>query len=240
MPMAVAAFIAMPLHLEYWPLKLMDWGNAQVLAVAHGVAALPHAVWTPAAWPQSALLCFVAAGLFFMLWKGRGRWAALIPLAVSFAVITLYQPPDILAAADGKLVAYRRVEDGLLVFSNRRADKFAAEVWARGNGQGADNTPKWEPGGDFRCDEAGCRLEMKGRRVAFETQPAAAAEDCGWADIIVSNTPIRDRTTCAAKTVVDLFDLYDNGVYAITLDQDKTETVRSVRGRRPWTVSNRR
>lgn len=238
MPMAVLAFALMPLGLEAWPVAAMNKGNEWVLGIAHAVAALPHAAWTPPAWPESALVLFSLAGVFFMLWKGRGRFLAALPLAAGIAVVLLHAQPDLIVSSSGKLVAVRE-DDGTLSFSTRRTDRFSAQVWARRSGQDENGIRRWKEGEGRRCDESGCRLVLRGRKVAILRKPEAQAEDCAWADVAISAVPL-NRRACAAALKIDIRDLHYRGAHEVWLETGKIETVQSVRGARPWAVSNRR
>lgn len=238
MPMAVLAFALMPLGLEAAPIVLMNKGNEWVLAIARAVAALPHSTWTPEAWPAGALVLFALAGIFFMLWKGRGRFLAVLPLAAGVAAVLLHAPSDLIVSSSGKLVAVRE-DDGSLSFSTRRTDRFAAQIWARRNGQDESGIRRWKEGEGRRCDESGCRLILRGKKVAIMRTPDAQAEDCAWADAAVSAAPL-DKRRCAAPLKIDIRDLYYRGAYEIWLGNGKIESVESVRGARPWVVSNRR
>jgi len=66
--------------------------------------------------------------------------------------------------------------------------------------------------------------------VALERNGTALAEDCARADLVVMPVPAR------GKPVIDRFDTWRNGSYAVWLDPERIsiENVRDWRGERPW------
>jgi len=243
MPAAVLSCLLMPLGWEALPLKVMGKSVAMILSIAHWVQALPHSTVLFPAWPVSALLLFTLAGLILMFWRGRGCAAAVIPFVLALIVIQHNRPPDILVSSDAKLVAVRDAQ-GDYVLSSRRSDKYASGDWLRRNGQGLEEAEKfpWEGtamNGALTCGEGGCRFIQNGRKVAFSFSPSTQAEDCDWADLLIANAPVRVRP-CRAGLVIDRFDVWRNGAYALWLDGKRYQSVAGDRGERPWTVSNRR
>jgi len=74
--------------------------------------------------------------------------------------------------------------------------------------------------------------------------PAAVADDCSNADVLVIDMP-RPADCLVPATVVDVFDRWQNGAYALYLERDeanpephvRVETVAAHRGERPWSVT---
>ena len=65
--------------------------------------------------------------------------------------------------------------------------------------------------------------------------PAALAEDCWVADVVISVVPV--RRACPARIgVIDRFDLWRDGGAAIWMKENsiRIETVNGARGERPW------
>jgi competence protein ComEC len=63
----------------------------------------------------------------------------------------------------------------------------------------------------------------------------ALEEDCRKADIVISAVPVR-RSCRARAMVIDRFDVWRNGAYALTFAQGEVRAVstRAARGDRPW------
>ncbi len=237
MPFAVLGYVLMPLGIEGVGLNIMGLGIDGILSIAHGVTDIPESIQTPAAMPLSALLWFVSAALFCILWRGKGRVLALVPVIFAVIVIVQYSPPDILVSSSGKLTSFRDSQ-GKIWISSRQSDRFTGEIWARRNGQLPEDTQKWSENPDILCGEEGCRVTQNGQRIAFTIHQGGQAEDCAWADVMVSKEPLRVKN-CQADTAIGFFDLWREGAHAIWLD-GTVKTVLSERGIRPWTISNRR
>jgi competence protein ComEC len=95
-----------------------------------------------------------------------------------------------------------------------------------------------------RCDRIGCRARVKGLTVAVAQRPAAFAEDCLRASIVVSSI-VSPKSCTAPMAVVDFFAARREGTHAIYIGEDGSldvETVAGTRGERPWSMGrgNRR
>jgi competence protein ComEC len=239
MPWAVAAFLMMPLGLESLALTPMGWGIDGMLWVARTVAAWPGAVTLVPAMPLAGLCLITVGGLWLCLWRRPWRLAGLAGIAAGFLSIALATPPDLLVGDDGKLIAVRGT-DGRLLLSSKRAARFNADLWLRRDGQ--EERLSWDDAASqadsgLRCDALGCLLRRNGHLVALVKDPAALAEDCRAADLVVSLEPVRVRCPSAAK-VIDRIDLWRDGGHAVWLRPARIEieTVRETRGVRPWVV----
>jgi competence protein ComEC len=244
MPWGLLAFALMPFGLESLALVPMGWGVEGVLWTARTVASWPGAVTVLPAMPTYGLMIVTLGGLWLALWRRRWRLAGLPVIALGLATGLLSRPPDVLIAADGGLMAVRGA-DGALMLSSARAGRFSAEGWLRLDGQDG-GAPVWpETGatadGIMRCDALGCIYRASGQVVALMRRPEALAEDCGAAGVILSREPVRARCR-SARLVVDRFDLWRNGSYALWLSPGgvRAEHARGVRGNRPWVLDPRR
>jgi competence protein ComEC len=158
-------------------------------------------------------------------------------IALGLASMALVKSPSVLIADDGHLMGVMDPE-GRLVLSADRLD-IEAETWLRRSG--TDEAPPWPfegpgAGGRLVCDSLGCIYKAFGKTVALVQQPMALSEDCGIADIVVSLAPV--RVPCRPmEALIDRFDLWRNGAYAIWIHEDGALVIRSVRdlrGERPW------
>src|SRR5690606_13082602 len=97
------------------------------------------------------------------------------------------------------------------------------------------------PDGRLRCDSVGCIYRAGGQVVALMRRPEALADDCGVAAVLISPEPIRAHCR-SARVVIDRFDVWRNGSYALWLDpgEIRVEHARGVRGDRPWVLDPRR
>jgi competence protein ComEC len=240
MPWAVLAVMLMPFGLERVALVPMGWGIDGIIGIAGQVAALPNAVSVVPAMSVAGLAIITLGGLWLCLWQRAWRLAGVPVIVVGLATVLLTRPPDLLISEDGRFFAVV-APDGRLLLSTTKADKFVTDNWLRRSDTDIAETLSIDgadAGGRLACDSLGCIYRSFGRTVALVQQPMALLEDCGVADVVVSLEPV--RVPCHPTTaVIDRFDLWRNGVYAIRIGDDGSIEIRSVRelrGERPWVV----
>jgi competence protein ComEC len=241
MPAALLAMVLMPFGLEWIGLKPMGWGIEGMAWCANKVGALPGAVGHIPEIPALAFVLMLAGGLWLCLWQTRIRLlgAALVVLGL---LIAPWMPrPDILVGQKGLLVAVRD-QSGKLFALPAKGSKYDLDRWLEYDGDG--RTARDAQGGDaFTCDAVGCIAHVKGATVAVAEHPAAVNDDCLNADVLVLDLPKPDD--CAVpSTVIDVFDRWRNGAYALYVDRSddspephvRLETVAAHRGERPWST----
>lgn len=239
MPWAVASFLLMPFGLERLALVPMGWGVDGVIRIAELVAAWPGAASLVPAMPVWGLVLVTLGGLWLCFWQLRWRLLGLAPILAGLASIGTLTPPDVLVSGDGRLLAVRGADGGLLL-SSARTESFVAEGWLR---RVADDRAEFWPregasaDGSLACDALGCLYRTSGHVVALAKEPAALEEDCYLADVVVSLAPVR-RPCPSASVVIDRFDLWRNGAHALWLAPGGVEvrSVNQARGDRPWVV----
>ncbi|HEX9461910.1 MAG TPA: ComEC/Rec2 family competence protein [Alphaproteobacteria bacterium] len=237
MPWAVLAFLLFPFGLERLALVPLGWGCDLILVIGREVAGWNGAVALFPAMPVWGLAMTSLGGLWLCLWKTRWRVAGLPIVLLGLSSIALERSPDVLISGDAKLLAVRGA-DGLLEVSAQRASKLTRETWLRRAGQ--DQAEPWPSAGTsgdgaLTCDPLGCIYRVRGQVVALVRDPAALAEDCLAASVVVATVPVR-RACPSAQVVVDRFSVWRDGGHAIWLDPSGTrvESVRAARGERPW------
>jgi competence protein ComEC len=236
MPAALAALVAMPLGLEALPLWVMGKGIEAMVWVAHRVAEVPGAVLRVPAMPTAAFVLMIAGGLWLMLWQTRWRLAGIGLIAVGVALAPTLRAPDIIVGRDAELVAVRGPDGELSAVGATRAS-FELERWLEHDGA-RRSLEEAAKASVFRCDGVGCGATIKGLALAVARHPAAFAEDCRRAAILVS--PIVGPRGCTGpKTVIDFFAARRGGTHALYIDADgaiRIETVAAARGVRPWAM----
>ncbi len=239
MPLALLAFILMPIGLESWALVPMGWGIEAILWVARWVADLPGAAVRVPAIPASALAAFVLGGLWMCLWRAGSRWLGLAGLPAAAVLMLLERPPDLLISADGAVVALRN-ESGELQTRDSRKGGIVLDTWLERNAQlERRGWPELSEGGG--CDGEGCRAVLRRRSVAFTLTLAAAAEECGHADLVIA-ARFLGRGRCRGSVLIDRGALWRAGAHALWLNGEgvRIETVRAFRGERPWVAERDR
>ena len=242
MPWAMVACLLMPFGLESWGLVPMGWGVALINAVATEVAAWPAATIAIGALPSAGLVLMTLGGLWLCIWRRAWRVWGLVPIVAGAATLFLERPPDIILSNDAKVMAVL-ARDGTYMLSGGRSGSLLEETWTRRGG--TEPGARWPKLGrseddSLACDFLGCIYEAHGKRVALVRHAAALKEDCR-ADLIVSAVPA--RKICRRRSgVIDRFDVWRNGAYAVWLAPDgvQIQSVRAWRGDRPWVPSRRR
>lgn len=233
MPWAVAAFALMPFGLEHLALYPMGIGVEWMISIAKQVAALPGATAMVAQPPLISLLLAVGGGLWLCLWSRPWRWFGLVLLAGGLLLAPFGPRPDILVDGEGKLIAVRGPDGGMLLNSARTA-KHARSEWSKAEGV-ALSLPAATTSSHAACDAQGCMFTGRdGWIVAYVRDGMALAESCRSADIVIANIPVRGCPS--AKLVIDRFDLLRGGAHAVWFEhpRPRVETVAGQRGHRPW------
>ncbi len=241
MPAALVSLITMPFGFEALPLQIMAWGIDQVVGVAKEVSSWPSASVRVATMPVASLLALSVGGLWLCLWRTPWRFAGLGIASLGLLMAGSAPRPDLLVGRDGKLLAVRTQDDTLSVTGGKKAS-YSLEQWLSADGDSRDPVLALK-GDNFKCDELACIAKVKGKTVAFVRHPAALAEECSRADIIIAQIPINHRCP-KVRVKVDRIDLWSDGAHALYLDGQsiRIETVAQSRGERPWsrTITRRR
>ncbi|WP_161140069.1 ComEC/Rec2 family competence protein [Propylenella binzhouense] len=232
MPVGLVALVLMPFGLDAAPLALMTAGIRIVLGVSDWVASLPGASF--GAPPVSALpLGLVTFGfLWLCLWRLRWRLLGIPVVALGLALVPLMGArPDIVVSAEGAVAV--RDGTGVLRIAGARAGSFTAGQFLEGESAPPDPS---ELARGTACDAAACLLPAgQGRLVSRVTAPAAFAEDCARADVVV--TPLAAPSFCAAAILIDAARLARSGAHAIRFaGEGGPAIVTTARGEnpRPW------
>lgn len=239
MPAGVLALILMPLGLEWLPLAIMDKGIEAMLSVAHWVASWPGSTQSVAAWPESALICLVAGGLWAAIWQSSWRWFGAVPIVVGLLIPLTVTLPDVIISGDADNVAVRDADGRLHLLSSRRG-RFDAEMWLRRDGDSREiaDVKKAEVGG-FVCDSLGCIAAIQGRAdklILVAQTVESMAEDCARATIVVVTARGWTRPCAEPRLMVTPKLLTREGAIEARLIGDRIEwtSVARLRGDRPW------
>ncbi|MCI5059736.1 MAG: ComEC family competence protein [Alphaproteobacteria bacterium] len=241
MPLIVLSYLLMPLGLSSLTLPLVQGGVEWILATAHWVNNMEGAVLHVPAWPHWIFILMVVSSWSFIVWQGRFRLIMIAIFMILVLLAGLSKRSDMLLSSDLSLMALKG-QKGKLWLSSGNKDRYAADNWLRLNGEAGEKQKRIWPreggakGFPFTCDSLGCRGVMKGYQVSVAHSPAAALEDCQWADILISAQPVSKRE-CQSTQFIDRFDVWREGPHAIWFRDSgiKVKSVEQVRGTRPWT-----
>jgi competence protein ComEC len=242
MPFGLLTLVVLPFGLEALPLSVMVGGIDMLLHISDWVASLPGAeISAPPISPLSLLL--ITGGMLWLcLWRLRWRLLGMGSILLGVLLIPLLAAPaDMLIAADGKSVAVRD-PSGTLRISGGRAGSYIVEQFLAEEAEPERDAASLRSG--IACDSAACLLPGRGELVVSHVlDPAAFAEDCQRADIVV--TPLLAPTDCAAGLVVDRRALDRFGAQSITWAGIKPSTTFAVETERkawprPWQAGGER
>jgi len=233
MPGALATLLFMPIGLEAVPLWVMEQGIRAMLWCARAVSQLPGAVGHIPAFSDMAFGLMLLGGLWLCLWGTRWRFLGLGVFAAGLALAPMMPRPDILIGNDAELVAIRGV-DGKLSALPARGSSYELQRWLENDGD--SRTARQAASGEgFRCDSVGCLAILKGKRVAVVHHPAALADDCRMADVLIVPFP-KPRGCNPPGLAIDFYAVRDHGTHAVYIADGhlSLETVADARGDRPW------
>jgi competence protein ComEC len=238
-PGALAGAALYPLGLDAWVWRLTGLGIDGVLMAARVIGSWPcSTIHLPAFAPWSIVFLSLAV-LSSVLWRTAVLRATAIPLAAIGLLGAMSGPPfDLAVSPAGDAVAFRAA-GGRLAVIGRGGNAFAAEQWLRAD---ADGRPAAEAVTREGCDQLGCVGHLaSGKTVALVFEPAAFAEDCFRADIIV--TPRYAPLGCAASLVIDREKLNETGALTLAFAPDGSIKIRAARAPdedRPWSPAPKR
>ena len=132
-----------------------------------------------------------------------------------------------------------REDDGRLSAVGAARASFELARWLEHDGDERSAKEAGNAAG-FLCDAVGCRARVKGLTVAVAQRPAAFADDCRRASILVASI-VSPQSCSAPKAVVDFFAARREGTHALYIEDDgriRVETVAQARGQRPWSSAH--
>ncbi|SEQ82053.1 competence protein ComEC [Faunimonas pinastri] len=200
MPAGLVALLVIPFGLEQVPLWFMGHGIRITQDLAAWVGTLRGATMLTPSIPTLSLAIVMAGFLWLVLWQSRWRLLGLPLIALGFVLMPLLQrPPDLVVTPNGRTVAVR-LDSGALGVAGSRPGSFAIEQILGKEGPARPPSDHLRDG--WSCDREACvAIARTGVTVSQVLDPAAFAEECGRADIIV--TPLEAPPLCAARLIID-------------------------------------
>src|SRR4029077_13054642 len=197
MPAGLLALVAMPFGFDGPLWRLMGAGIDWMIMVATWVAHLPGA--DVAAFGMGALLLATAGLIVLCLLRSPLRWAGAALAAAGCIAAVMAARLDVLVSANGEVVALRSHDGRLTVLKSGNNDALAVGDWLSADGDARLATDRALAQG-FACDPDGCVGRLAdGAIVAVAKNPAALADDCSRAALVVTARP--PPPDCAAMVV---------------------------------------
>ncbi len=231
-PGALLGTLLYPLGLDAFMWHWVGLGISVIMRAARLIGSLPGSSLHLPAFAPWALVFLALAVLSVVIWRTTLLRLTAVPLAMLGLFGAVSGPSfDIAVAAGGDSAAVREA-DGRLAVIGRRPSAFDAEQWLRGDADGREAKSVIRKDA---CDASGCVGRLAdGRAVAIVLDPAAFAEDCVRAAVLV--TPLFAPTGCAATVVLDRQSLKKTGAVTLQAKADgfSMHAVRSPDENRPW------
>ena len=251
----LTTFVVMPLEALALALDCVGlgapawWITTQALSlllgIAHAVSALPGAVAALPSMPRGAYGLIVAGGLWLALWRTSARRLGLVPMLAGAVWSMATPPPDLLITGDGKHMAVRSPDGGLVLLRERAGDYVRATLGENagfaGEAAAIDTLPSARCGPDL-CSvdivRSGRRWRVLATRSAYLVDIAEMNRACAAADIVVSDR--RTPRTCSPRWLkADRALLAQTGGLAIALASDRIDTVAATADGHPWSTFGR-
>jgi len=160
--------------------------------------------------PALALVFVVVGFLWLALWRQSWRLFGLIPIAFAIPIALLAPRSDILVSPGGTAAAIRG-GDGRLSIIASPGSRFAIDNWLRADADPRDADSKGLSN-VVNCDPIGCIAPIA--KLAVVLRPSAFAEDCHFAEIVVSRFDA--PAICHSEAIViDRGSLEHRGAHAL-------------------------
>jgi competence protein ComEC len=237
MPAGILGLLALPFGFDAPCWQVMKLGIDWMDAVALWVASLPGAVGHMAAFGPGVLALGTIGLIVACLLRTPLRAVGAVILVVACILALRTVQPDVMVASSGDSFAVRG-PDGRLQVIKLGTDAFAIREWLAADGDARSDpravTAAVKAREGFSCDDTGCVARLfGGGLVAIGTSPAAFADDCARATLVVTTRVA--PPACGAR-VIDRSASRQGGALALRRVANEWEvTATRPRGEaRPW------
>ncbi len=217
MPAAVVAGLLAPLGWEAPALWVMEQGTRWILWVAKLVAGWNGAVIPVPAPPAGVLGALALGALWLILWRGRARFAGVVPMALAFVVWSVTERPPLLITSDGSLAGLMTAEGRAL--SAVKGAGFAAAQWLENDGDSADQAGAAVRPGFSGPPTARAFTAYGWRMIVLKGKSAegAFADACATSDLVITTATAGEDGPCRR---IDAKSLRGTGPLAISPRKD--------------------
>ena len=185
MPAAVLTALLTPLGLAWVGLAIMQPAIDWILGVAHWVAGLDGSI-TPVIAPAPTVLPVFALGmLWLILWRGRARFAGLVPAAFAFVLWSQTERPPVLISESARLVGV--LTEAGRALNKPKGDGFTAMSWLENDGDTALQLVASERSGIAGVPGTQV-ISLNGQKIVHLSGRGAdtrVAEACRTADLVI-------------------------------------------------------
>ena len=205
MPLALLAFLFMPLSLENLFLKGMGQGIHAMIMVAEHVAKWPGSLIQVPELPPISLALMLAGGCLMHALQGAGRVLGFGLVALSFLPLCWQNPPYVFISEGARVVAVR--QEKTLWVTTRKHPTFITRLWAESLGYPLDALHTWAFENPLKTP---CGL------VGYAPNDREAQRLCPLVAILISKVPIQCLN---ARLLVTARDTWRQGPHFIYCEQ---------------------
>lgn len=184
MPAGFLGVFLMPVGLDQYPFWIMGKGLEFILWIANWVSGLKGAVWQikhAGPWVQ---FLFVSGFVCLILLGRIGRTLALVCIGMSVGIWMGARPPDMRVSEAGQIAFWQGRREQMLWIDDSRADRFGRKRFAEQAGVPKAPLQRYRDT-SVPCDEAMCRVEIKGKVISILSTPEGVSEACANSDFVI-------------------------------------------------------
>lgn len=241
MPAGVVAGVLALLGLQGMALWVMSFGIETVLGVAHWVAGLDGATRGVKAGPWYILPMIGLAGIWMILWRGRGIWLGPMLFVIALILWHTSSRPDLLMSDSGRLIGAMTPQGRAL--NRGSGNTFAANNWLTDDGDPSDRSiavARWQPNQGQGWQRIALTNSWHLISVTSRSRWPADIPACDGNTILIAtawsgDVPLPQQTSeCAQVWQRDA--LKQTGGLAYTLQPSgfTLQTVSEAEAQRPW------
>ena len=238
LPPAVIAVAAMPVGLEYYPLKVMQFGLWFTMLISDWIVSWPGANLMVAKPNVFGIIALVIGAGLVCVGYGRFRLLGWPTMVLGLVLCSLTQKPSFMIEDRAANVAIANPQGQFVLAS--AANKFASSKWLQDNGETISVTEAAERSG-WDCTTGDCFSDLAPMSVSYLREKSGQGVYCPPTDIIIADFPLHHQCR-EAKLVIDRIDVWRKGAHAITFNNGRfvVTTARDEQGERPWAYDSRK
>ena len=129
MPAILLCLLTIPVHLAYYPLKLLGFGVEILNHITDYVSHLPHSVWMSNTLPFWGLILIIAGAYWLCIWQQPWRKWGILPLIIGLSTL-LFPPkyPDMVFTDNLEEVALRDRYDNMVRLPYEQ-NRWLENIW---------------------------------------------------------------------------------------------------------------
>ncbi|CAI3935271.1 ComEC/Rec2 family competence protein [Commensalibacter papalotli (ex Botero et al. 2024)] len=233
LPMGLLALCTMPFGLDAIFIKLMCFGIDGVMFLAEWVACLPYASIAIPVFPGWGYCVYFFGLCVLCLCITPLRWSGGIMMVVGISSIFLVNPPDIVTAANGRMIGIKNKQQ-LLTICQGNCDNSTLEEWRKVlHVNSVKNIALDDHDYNYNCNQDYCFFYVQKIIVMFN---AVQKEQNACQPGLLEFSFLWNGSVCQYGFAINKKSNWINGAHSIWLTPFKVRTDLQNRGKRPWVM----